>query len=134
MTRRTAHLGSGLLLSAALALGCATGGTNESDEAYPEGRPEGWEEAARTARLNGESVAGRGFARALHNAYGRTREDVLLLCGIRIPDERSTRILFRFGADGKVAESLAYPTSAYSECVVDGLLELEQPVPPEPDY
>ncbi|MGH0035480.1 MAG: hypothetical protein ACQGVK_10700 [Myxococcota bacterium] len=92
------------------------------------------EEAARTARLNGESVAGRGFARALHNAYGRTREDVLLRCGIRIPDERSTRILFRFGADGTVAESLAYPTSAYSQCVVDGLLELAQPVPPEPDH
>lgn len=119
--------------------GCASGGTSEEDEKDPPGKPPGWEASARAARLNGETVVGRGFARDLFNAFGfnafgRTREDVLLRCGIEIPDERKTRILFRYDAEGGVAEILTYPVSNYADCVVEGLVAVEQPPLPRPDY
>jgi hypothetical protein len=126
-------------LAVALPLACATSADRSSLEASanderPKGRPPGWEAAARAARLNGETVAGRGFARDLYNAYGRTRPDVLLSCSIRIPDERSTRILFRFDAEGGVVETLAYPGSDYADCLIEGLREVAHPPPPKPDY
>ena len=108
--------------------GCAANHESRS------GKPPGYSDAVREAQRNSSSIRGKRYIKAIRRSLKGSGDEAIPSCRLREPDYRHHRILFRLDAEGNVIETMAYPASDFSDCVVKDAFEFQYLPPPKPDY
>jgi len=97
-------------------------------------KPDGYEAAAKAARLNARVAGNRGYhadvGRRLRNPVERARRR----CSVGIADTRGVRLLYRLDAGGVPSEVLIHPDGELGHCVYEAIRDVPLPPPPEPGY
>jgi hypothetical protein len=99
-----------------------------------EGRPEGFDAAAREARLNRQSSRNAVFHHQLRRELTADFRRLVRRCRLESLDTKEVTLLYRLDASGDPVESMFYPPGAFAECVHEGIGGIELPPPPRPDY
>lgn len=117
-------LGATCLLAAPAWLGCAH-----------EPTPEGYYEALRAMRFNAKTEGGLRYRMAGEQILeGKAVEAERKCRRLRVPDKRSSILLYRLGAEAEVLESIVFPETPFALCIHEELGGLGLPPPPRPDY
>jgi len=94
----------------------------------------GFEEAARSARLNARSAEGSRYYRLVERSLGHEMRLAIEDCRRREVDTRYALVLFRLDESGAILETILHPEDRLSRCIHDGIHVLPLPPPPKPDY
>jgi hypothetical protein len=133
IARRLAVIATTLALAGCAGVADGDGvSENESDALH-----DAYENALGEIRRNNELPQGKWYVEHVYQEtsvrYGRLARR----CFVQAPDTRDLFLLYRLDAEGAPVESIAYPPSAFADCMAEGLANLadfELRPPPHPDY